>query len=107
MPYLQEPFYKGNTLFSGSHLETIVPALFRKLAISYQRERIDLPDGDFLDLDFLRQNNSRLLILFHGLEGSSSSQYIKGMALSFHKQGWDVCRVNFRSCSGVPNKLLR
>ncbi len=107
MPYLEEPFYKGNQLFSGSHLETIVPALFRRLDIPYVRERMSLPDGDFLDLDFLQQKRSRLLVLFHGLEGSSSSQYVKGMARNFFEQGWDVCCVNFRSCSGVPNKLLR
>jgi predicted alpha/beta-fold hydrolase len=107
MPYQEEPSYKGNKLFGGSHLETIVPALFRKLNIPYERERLELPDGDFMDLDFLRNGNHRILVLFHGLEGSSSSQYIKGMARSFYEQNWDVCCVNFRSCSGEPNRLLR
>ncbi len=107
MPYLLDPYYTGNRLFSGSHLETIVPALFRKIKIEYHRERLNLPDGDFLDLDFLKKNNSRLLILFHGLEGNSSSQYIMGMARNFFENGWDVCCVNFRTCSGVTNKLPR
>lgn len=107
MPYLRESSYRGNKWLKGSHLETIVPALFRKLNIAYQRERLILADGDFLDLDFLRNRNSKLLVLFHGLEGSTSSSYIKGMAHKFFSQGWDVCCVNFRSCSGEPNQLLR
>lgn len=107
MPYLWESSYSGNKWLKGSHLETIVPALFRKINIPYQRERLILPDGDFLDLDFVRGNHPRLLVLFHGLEGSTSSSYIKGMARMFTMHGWDICCVNFRSCSGVPNHLLR
>jgi predicted alpha/beta-fold hydrolase len=60
-----------------------------------------------MDLDWQKQNSENLLVLFHGLEGSSQSQYIKGMSTYFSSRGWDVCAVNFRSCSGEMNSLLR
>jgi predicted alpha/beta-fold hydrolase len=71
------------------------------------RERIHTADGDFIDLDWLRKDHPKLIILLHGLEGSSGSAYIKGFASFFHKQGFDCCAVNFRGCSGEENLLLR
>lgn len=107
MPLRTSPF-AGNLFSRNGHFETIMPALLRKVNIAYQREEFTLPDGDFIDLDFLRHPaTERLLVLFHGLEGSSQSQYIKGMARHFFALGWDVCAVNFRSCSGRMNALLR
>ncbi len=105
MPHLVSSF-KGNKFFTNKHFETIYPAVFRKVAISYKRERIELADGDFIDIDWVKNNNTQLLILFHGLEGSSQSTYIKGFASYFSKHGYDVCAVNFRSCSGENNRLL-
>lgn len=105
MPYLQSSF-KGNKWTKNKHLETIIPALFRKINLNYNRERINLPDGDFMDLDWIKNNNTNLVILFHGLEGSSQSQYIKGFARKFKENGFDVCAVNWRSCSGENNKLI-
>lgn len=107
MPYLTSETFKGNKWLKNQHAETIIPALFRKIVLPYTRERITLTDGDFLDLDWLCSGNTRLLVLFHGLEGSSQSQYIKGMASLFYKHGFDICAVNFRSCSGEMNNLLR
>lgn len=105
MPYLISSF-KGNKYFANRHFETIYPALFRKTNMAYQRERLELNDGDFLDLDWKRNNHDKLLILFHGLEGSSQSSYIKGFAQYFSGRGYDICAVNFRSCSGENNRLL-
>jgi len=66
--YTKPPFY----LFNG-HLETIIPSVFRKIeGVNYQRERLELVDGDFLDLDWLTQASDRLIILTHGLEGCFS-----------------------------------
>jgi predicted alpha/beta-fold hydrolase len=106
MPYLSTSF-TGNRYYKQRHLETIVPALFRKVEVNYKRLQLDLPDTDFIDLDWLKQGSSKLVVLFHGLEGSSGSGYMKGFAQSFFAQGWDVCAVNFRSCSGRMNKLAR
>jgi predicted alpha/beta-fold hydrolase len=107
MPLITDSIFYGNRYLRGSHLDTITPALFRRQHIVYQRERITLPDGDFIDLDRIRNSNDRVLVLLHGLEGCSDSQYIKGMASYFSERGWDVCAVNFRSCSGEMNALLR
>ncbi len=106
MPYLISK-YKGNKWNKNKHLETIIPALFRKIPIKYTRERLELDDGDFIDLDWkFKNNNKKLLILFHGLEGSSNSQYIKGFAKHFYQNNFNICAVNFRSCSGENNRLL-
>lgn len=71
------------------------------------RERLPLEDGDFVDLDWCRQGSSKLFILSHGLEGDTSTQYIKGMAGEALRQGFDVLAWNYRGCSGEPNALLR
>jgi predicted alpha/beta-fold hydrolase len=73
----------------------------------YQRERLDLPDGDFVDLDWIRQGHSRLMVLCHGLEGGSDSQYMKGMARTGQNNDWDILALNFRSCSGEINRAVR
>ena len=66
----------------GSHLETLYPALLRRVQlVPYQRERIFTPDDDFLDLDWLLNADAdRAVIISHGLEGNSQRPYIKGMA---------------------------
>ncbi|MES2560002.1 MAG: alpha/beta fold hydrolase [Bacteroidota bacterium] len=107
MPLINHSSFSGNKFLRGKHVETIVPALFRTISVPYQRERLVLSDGDFLDLDWIKDGHTKVLLLFHGLEGSSDSQYIKGMGLHFAANGWDICAVNFRTCSGEMNKALR
>lgn len=91
----------------NGHLQTIIPALFRRVDLDYHRERISTPDGDFLDLDWTHGNHSNLLIICHGLEGSSSRAYVKGMAKYFHKNHWKVLTWNYRGCSEEMNRKLR
>jgi len=80
--------------FNG-HLQTIIPSVFRKVdGINYQRERIDTPDDDFLDLDWSLNGSAQLVIISHGLEGSSDRSYVKGMVASFDKMGWDSLAWN-------------
>lgn len=87
-----------------AHYQTIVPNIFRKVPVSYRRERIDTPDGDFLDLDWLDHENSRqLVVLSHGLEGDSSRVYVASAARFFHQRGWHALAWNCRSCSGEMN----
>ena len=89
------------------HLQTVYPTLFRKLPeIDFQRERIDTPDGDFLDLDWYRSGSRRLVVLTHGLEGDTSRIYIRGMVRQIEKAGWDALAWNFRGCSGVANRKI-
>ncbi len=90
------------------HVHTIVPALFRKVPFVYKtRERMELPDGDFVDVDISRQGNKKAVLLCHGLEGSSHSQYVLGMAKALLPLGLDVLAINHRSCSGEMNRLPR
>ncbi len=73
---------------------------------AYDRVRLDTEDGDFLDLDFSRVGSRRVVLLLHGLEGNSGRPYIRGMAHAMNAAGWDVAALNFRSCSGVPNRKV-
>jgi uncharacterized protein len=93
--------------FNG-HLQTVIPSVFRKVeGVVYQRERLTLADGDFVDIDWLKNSNDKLVVLTHGLEGDSQRQYIKGTAKLFAQNGWDVLAWNCRSCSGEMNRAFR
>jgi predicted alpha/beta-fold hydrolase len=100
--------YKAPFLLFNGHLETIVPSVFRKIkGVTYQRERLELPDGDFLDLDWTKKESDKVVIISHGLEGSSSRHYSMGMAKYFAERSWDAVAWNCRSCSGEMNRLPR
>ena len=104
MPEL-ESSYRAPAGFGNGHWQSIYPALFRRVAaVTKRRERIDTPDGDFLDLDWSPRENGRLAVLLHGLEGSSMQPYMQGMAGALHWRGWDVLAWSFRGCSGEPNR---
>lgn len=88
-----------------SHYQTIAPNVLRSIPLGYRRERIDTPDGDFLDLDWLDHPDSRqLVVLSHGLEGDSTRVYVASAARFFHRHGWHALAWNCRSCSGVMNR---
>lgn len=109
MPLIDHSTYQVPWLFRSAHLQTIYPAVFRwKPRITKERERIETPDGDFLDLDWhFNPRSRRLVILTHGLEGSSRQTYIQGMADVFSRAGWNVLAWNFRGCSGEINKVIK
>jgi predicted alpha/beta-fold hydrolase len=103
IPSYVPPFFLFN-----AHLETIYPSLLRRVALPpYTRERIITPDNDFLDLDWIKQGSSRLMIISHGLEGNSERAYVKGMARAGHQNNFDVLAWNYRGCSGEVNRQLR
>ncbi|MBX2910686.1 MAG: alpha/beta fold hydrolase [Cyclobacteriaceae bacterium] len=105
---LPVPRYARPRLLFTNHLETIYPAVARKVGgANYQRERITTPDQDFLDLDWLKQNSRQLVIISHGLEGNTQRAYVRGMARAFHEMGHDVLAWNYRGCSGEMNRQLR
>ena len=92
----------------NGHLQTLVPGIWRKVpGIGYARERIDTPDGDFLDLDWIVKGHKRLVVLTHGLEGDTNRQYMRGMAKMFAQNDWDVLAWHCRSCSGEMNRAFR
>lgn len=95
----------------GPHWETILPNLSRRrFAVPYVRKRLELRDGDFVDLDMRQTSSERsdtCILTLHGLEGSANAPYIKSMELATRVTGWDFVAMNFRGCSGEVNRTLR
>ncbi len=107
MPIISISDYKPPLYLRNGHANTIYSALVRKVELSYDRERIDTPDGDFLDLDWSCVGSNRLVLVLHGLEGKADRPYVKGMIRQFNREGWDGLALNFRSCSGEMNRKLQ
>jgi hypothetical protein len=102
--------YNPPILFKSGHLSTIYSGLLRKVEnLDQIRIRIDLPDTDYLDLDWSYSKNSsnKLVLIIHGLEGSSKRAYVRGSARALTESGFDVCAINLRGCSGTMNNLYR
>lgn len=106
MPLIATSTYRSPVWMRGAHIQTIHPALFRRVApVTTRKERLELEDGDFLDLEWAGGSAKRLAILSHGLEGSSQANYIQAMARALVKRGWDVLAWSYRGCSQEPNRL--
>ncbi|MEI6545064.1 MAG: hydrolase [Methylococcales bacterium] len=107
---LIESTFKPAWWLNNAHLQTIYPALMRKtLPLSgVRRERLATPDNDFIDIDWYGEESRQpLVILLHGLTGSSQSQYIKGLQRTLVLQGYRTVALNFRGCSGEFNHTAR
>lgn len=92
----------------GPHLQTLWQPLFRcRPNPATRRERLETPDGDFLDIDWFGPGAGPIAILLHGLSGSSRSPYIRGMQFALAQRGWRSAAMNFRGCSGAPNHTSR
>ena len=89
------------------HVQTIWPRFIQKrLPLTFQWERINTPDDDFLDLAWGPKpaKTTGIVAMFHGLEGSIKSHYANDMMAALSGQGWQVVMMHFRSCSGEPNR---
>lgn len=91
----------------GPHLQTLVPNLLPRRGVRLSRERLELPDGDFLDLDWGPPRPGPLVLLLHGLEGSSRSPYVAGLMRRLAAAGYQGVVMHFRGCSGEPNRQPR
>lgn len=104
------PLFKSDFIptipFRNGHFNTMYRPLFMKDTVSYSRKRINTWDNDFIDLDFSKTGSNTLLLLIHGLEGSSESKYMTSHTKHFNKLGLDVVCFNLRGCSGEDNLLL-
>lgn len=104
------PVFKSNfspTIpFRNGHFNTMYRPLFMKDTGSFTRKRINTWDNDFFDLDFSKVGSKSLVVLIHGLEGSSESKYIISNSNHLNHQGLDTVCLNLRSCSGEDNLLL-
>ncbi|HET6370200.1 MAG TPA: hydrolase [Nitrospiria bacterium] len=96
----------------NAHAQTAWRRLFGDgRLLPYRRERVETPDGDFVDLDWLRSDEEAerrpLALILHGLEGCSRAKYVVGLMKELSRRGWDGVAMNFRSCSGELNRLPR
>ncbi|CAA9891675.1 YheT [Candidatus Methylobacter favarea] len=101
--------FKPAWWLNNGHLQTMYSALLRKkLSLpELKRERLITPDKDFIDVDWYGESGQPLIILLHGLTGSSQSGYITGLQLKLLEQGFRSITLNFRGCSGESNHLAK
>jgi len=101
--------YRAPPWLPGGHAQTIYASLLPRPEVRYRRERFETPDGDFVDFDWLETGatHAPLVVLFHGLEGDSSSHYSRALMLKVKTMGWQGVVPHFRGCSGEPNRLPR
>lgn len=105
MPVLHSHYRPPAYLFNG-HLQTLAPVFgVKRDNTLYKTEKLELPDGDFLELDWIRGGHDKLMILCHGLEGNSRSHYVQQMAVHFSALGWDILAMHARSCGREMNRL--
>ncbi len=106
MPIIKDFSFKPSLLLRNKHFNTIYRHFVAKSEVSYQRERIQTQDNDFLDLDISSVESKKLIIAIHGLEGSSNSNYIRTLVARANKNKFDVIVLNLRGCSGEANNKL-
>lgn len=110
MPVISENYIPPG-IFKSGDASTIYAATLRKVEIPiFERERIELSDGDFLDIDWsypANRSSKNLVILLHGLAGKADRPYMKGMARAFNLKNWTAVGMNFRGCSDELNRLYK
>jgi hypothetical protein len=111
------PPYRAPVWLTGGHAQTIYPYFLTRPSVRYRRERIDAPDGDFWDVDWVDPPASAApsalphaaptVVLFHGLEGGSASHYACALMAHAATLGWRGVIPHFRGCGGEPNRRPR
>ncbi|MEP6998661.1 MAG: alpha/beta fold hydrolase [Betaproteobacteria bacterium] len=103
--------YLAPRWLAGAHAQTIYPALRAQPPLALRRERVDTPDGDFVDFDWQDPDGATpetaTVVLFHGLEGNSASHYARALMRRLQAMGWRGVIPHFRGCSGEPNRRPR
>ena len=92
----------------GAHLQTLFPSLLRRrVTPALRRQRVELPDGDFVDIDWTAAPGHPAILILHGLEGSLDSHYSGAMLQQLARHGYRAGLLYFRGRSGEPNRLAR
>ncbi len=103
--------FRSPAWLPGGHAQTIWPQFLRRPQVRYRRERVDLHDGDFWDVDWMEPGgageHSPVVVVFHGLEGGAQSHYALHMMQALAARGWRGVVPHFRGCGGEPNRLPR
>lgn len=111
MPILKAT-YKAKGLFKNAHYNTIYAAKIRRVyGVKQERQRLVLSDGDFIDIDWTYSQSTaqikKVVLLFHGLEGTAKRPYMLGTIKQLTQEGYDCAAINLRSCSGEINSKLQ
>lgn len=96
--------------FFNAHVQTVWPVIRPHAKVTWRRERVDTPDHDFWDFDWLEapaDSDAPLVVLFHGLEGDSHSHYAGALMATAARRGWRGVVPHFRGCSGEINLTPR
>jgi predicted alpha/beta-fold hydrolase len=103
------PAYAAPRWLPGGHAQTIYGSRLRGTRPPLRRERVDTPDGDFWDFDWLDAPDVRgpLVALFHGLEGGAGSHYARALMHALDARGWAGVIPHFRGCGGELNRMAR
>lgn len=101
-----ESEFRPTGFWRNRHVQTVIPnVLFPVSKVELRRERVELPDGDFIDVDWTTGSSGPIVIVLHGLEGSIRSRYACNIMRKIHEMGFRGALPYFRGCSGVPNRL--
>ncbi len=107
-PAVETPPFHPAWWLRGPHAQTIWAALHRApQPVPLTPERLELPDGDFIDLGWTPEPGAALVVVLHGLEGSAHSAYALATLAAVRRHGWQGVVMHFRGCSGQPNRLPR
>lgn len=105
---IRESAFRPAWWLPGAHLQTLYPSLCRRRQVpALTRERVELDDGDFIDIDWTRDDRDTRVLILHGLEGSLESHYTGGLLHALETAGHRAGLMYFRGCSGEPNRLPR
>jgi predicted alpha/beta-fold hydrolase len=101
--------FKAAWWLKNAHLQTIWPTVTRsKIELDLRRERFELTDGDFLDIDWLGEDQRKpIVVVLHGLGGSVESPYVPGMLQAIQESGWRAALMHFRGASEEHNRMAR
>lgn len=107
---IQRSGFRPHPLMAGAHAQTIAPALLRpRPDVIYRIERMELPDGDFVDLGWAGEQHAEgpIAVLVHGLGGGLDSKYVRGLSWRLVSAGWRVVALQLRGGGPEPNRLAR
>jgi len=107
MPIIQSQF-KAAWWLANPHLQTLWPTFFKKRPqLDLTSEKVELDDGDFLDLKWTKNHSDKVVIVIHGLEGSLESHYVPSLIKQLSDENYKVCFMHLRGCGDQHNRLAR
>lgn len=100
--------FRPTGFLKNAHLQTVLASkVFKPKLVDTKRERIETPDGDFIDINIAQGDSQHVVALFHGLAGCVESPYIQGVIAALKSCGFQAVLMHWRGCSGEPNRLGR